>query len=480
MTAKNTQQPNSSQNKTGSPREHVAARWRWYHFYFILAMFDVLVIVASLTLYHSTLVSYRTSLDSLAEIDEAQQWLASLRLSVTQLNAPGNDVFATRLIEDERGRFEETRTRYKALIRREEEYDINLSAFRSHIQHMIREELRIFDIFAKLQNNPIEREAERNQINQATSFMASMDRYQANALEALAVAAERLSERQHHLLEGYGEDLERSASIEKYFLAIVVLILIGVFWYGRKLQAMHDRLMWEQQRAAEEKHARLAAVGEVCSAVAHGMRNPLAAIASSAQLALEYGTLDDATKLRVQDVFAESKRLDERIRRLLDFSNAQEQSFEQCDIVQVIRGALREIQPKLDEHGVRVTFDDPGELFVIRGDREWLSQGVIEIVSNAMDHLPDGGEVHIDCNRSPDLPNHLRVDICDNGPGIPESIRDNVFDLFFTSKSEGNGIGLASVKRVVDMHGGRIALGPPMNGTGTTIRIELPLTSSKI
>ncbi len=478
MTDQGNRQSEVSSVGAFAARDRVAARWRWYHFYFILAMFDVGVIVASLALYHRTLVSYRDSLESLATIDASQQWLANLRLAVVRLNAPGNDVFATRRAEEELHRFEETRTRYDALIRREKEYGIVLTEFRTHVDEMIREELRIFELLGQRNGDPNGDEQER--LNRATTMMASMDRYQAHALGALADSTERLSVEQHDLLGAYGAALERRASIEKYFLVVVVLILVGVFWYGKKLQAMHDRLLWEQQRAAEEQHARLAAVGEVCSAVAHGMRNPLAAIASSAQLALEYGTLDESTKLRVQDVVAESGRLDQRIRRLLDFSNAQELSFEECRIVEVIRGALREIQPKLDRNDVHVRFDEPKEPLVVRGDREWLAQGVIEIVSNSMDHLPNGGNIRVICGLSPGLPDHLRLDISDNGPGIPESIRDNVFDLFFTSKSEGNGIGLASVKRVVDMHGGRVGLGPPLNGCGATIRIELPLGSSTI
>ena len=97
-----------------------------------------------------------------------------------------------------------------------------------------------------------------------------------------------------------------------------------------------------------------------------------------------------------------------------------------------------------------------------------------QIVSNSMDNLPGGGEVRIDCHSEDEKPACATLDVIDNGPGIPENVQPHIFDLFFTSKAEGNGIGLASVKRVVDMHGGTVAVA---NGTdtGAHIQIRIPL-----
>ncbi len=457
-------------------RNGVVMGWRWYHFYFVFALFDLVVIGASLSLYHQTLSSYTVALSEFRRIDEAQNWITNLRIAVVRLNAPGNDVFASRRADEERDRFERTQKRFNALVMRSDEFGIPLDTFRLKMERMFVEEDRIFGIFDRIADENPGDETERTQINTATTFMASMDRYQAEALESLDAVALVLSEKEQRLLTRYGAALARSADFEKYILGIVAFILVGVFWYGRKLQRMHDQMVAQQQRAVEEKQSRLAAVGEVCSAVSHGIRNPLAAITSSAQLALEYGTLDDDTRLRVQDILSEGVRLNQRVSRLLDFSNAKEAIFEPCDIGQIVKEALEEIRPKLESNRVHVETCVGPEPVTVQGDREWLAQSIIEIVSNSMDHLPNGGEVRIECGTTRTSPPAACIDVYDNGPGIPQLARAHVFDLFFTSKADGNGIGLASVRRVVDMHGGRVEVGD-MAKSGAHIHIELPLVS---
>lgn len=437
-------------------------------------MFDIMVIASSLFMYHRTIRSFVLALDELHAVDQAEVWIANLRLAVLQLNAPGNDVFASRLVDQERARFDRTRTQYRAVAKREVEFGVKLGEFRTYVDNMFGEEEKIFDIFGTVVQGNLAPAEERRLLNQATSIMASMDRYQAVALESLGIVARALSAKEHRLLDEYRAALEISAAIEKYMFGTVAFILIAVFWYGRKLQQTHEQMIQEQQRAIEEKHARLAAVGEVCSAVAHGIRNPLAAITSSAQLALEFGTADETTKLRMQDALHESRRLNERVTRLLGFASPREGRFERCDIETLIREALREIKPKLEECRVRVETECRDRPLVVRGDREWLSQAIIEVVSNSMEHMPSGGTVDVACSRDTREPGFVRIDIIDEGPGIPDSIRSRVFDLFFTSKAEGNGIGLASVKRVVDMHSGRVSVAPT-NGHGAHIEILLPL-----
>ncbi len=449
-------------------------RWRWYHFYFVLAMFDVVVIAASLIMYHRTIQSFSVALNELHRVDEGEAWVGNIRLAVLHLNAPGNDVFATRLVEQERARFERSRTRYRAMATRDAEFGLDLAEFRARVDEMFGEEQRVFGIFASINEATITPARERRLLNEATSAMASMDRHQAKALEALALVAQGLSDEEHRLLDEYRDALQHSASIEKYMFAMVVIILIGVFWYGRKLQQTYEQMMLERQRVAEEKHARLAAVGEVCAAVAHGIRNPLAAITSSAQLALEFGTADEQTKLRMQDVLYESRRLAERVTRLLGFSSPREGRFERCDVDAIIQGALDEIRPSLEESRVRVETDFRDQPLAVRGDSEWLTQAIIEVVSNSMEHMSSGGRITVACGRDDREPRFARIDITDDGSGIPETIRTRVFDLFFTSKAEGNGIGLASVKRVMDMHAGRVCAADT-KGRGARIEMLLPL-----
>ena len=205
--------------------------------------------------------------------------------------------------------------------------------------------------------------ADRQAVQDGASVaMASMDRSQVRAMQALHEVEQSLHSREVELLKGYESKLARSEALERIFVGAVVVILVGVFWYGRKLQRTHEQMIRDRERMLEERHARLAALGEVCSTVAHGIRNPLAAIISSAQLALEFGTLDETTKLRIRDVLGEGRRLDRRITRLLDFSKAPARAFESYDLGEAVEQAIHEMAVNLQEADIGIqTHLDPDQ-----------------------------------------------------------------------------------------------------------------------
>ncbi len=458
----------------GSIRRPPTMRWRWYHFYFVLALFDLVVIVSSLGLYHSIRVSYQVALEQLSHLELQEQWITGLRLAVYELNAPGNDVFETRDVEAERRRFERSRSRLEGQLDLESDFGIGLGQFRTQVDAMIVQEEMIFSAFASLgaeDMNPADKQGVQDG---ASVAMASMDRSQVRAMQALHEVEQSLHSREVELLRGYELKLARSEALERIFVGAVVFILVGVFWYGRKLQHTHEQMILDRERMLEERHARLAAVGEVCSTVAHGIRNPLAAITSSAQLALEFGTLDETTKLRIRDVLGESRRLDRRVTRLLDFSRPPTRVFEPYDLRGAVEQAVHELGIRLKESNVNVRMElDPAPVLV-HGDQERLVQSVIELLSNSLDNLPGGGNVRITCTKNPKRSNHAVLSVADDGPGIPERLLPRIFDLFVTSKSDGHGIGLASVKRAVELHGGSIEV-MPTEGKGAHLRIQLPL-----
>lgn len=327
--------------RASGPRR--AIWWRWYHFYFLLAIFDLVVIIASLALYHESLNSYDEAIGKLSRIHAGQRCVANLRIAVIDVNIPGNDVFESLQVEEERARFEEAEEELSELSARADTFDVDLTEAREHIRAMVRHERDVFDTLAngrrrKQTVGPVstagpvapavgggdgqeDDKSARTRLERATVQMAAMDRRKAAALTSLTELEQMFLTRADSLLDEYRLLLIARTSFEKYFLATVVLILIGVFWYGRKLQHMHDRMLADQQQAAVARHQRLAAVGELCTAVAHGIRNPLAAISSSAQLGISAGTMDEDTKRRVGDILTECHRLDQRVTRLLDFAS---------------------------------------------------------------------------------------------------------------------------------------------------------------
>ena len=132
---------------------------------------------------------------------------------------------------------------------------------------------------------------------------------------------------------------------------------------------------------------RLASVGKVCSAVAHGIRNPLAAMTSSAQLALEFGACDDSTKLRLQDVLAEGKRLDARITRLLDFARGGAGVRQPFNVRETVEQTCHEIRPTMEERGIELEQKFANGDLVAYGDSEFFAQSLIELLSNSKERL---------------------------------------------------------------------------------------------
>lgn len=471
--------PSNEGNETASiravARQGVAPRFHWYHFYFVLAIFDLVVIMASLALYHSALDSYQVALDNVQGIGQKHLWVADLRRMVINLNAPGNDVFETRQVVKEEKRFDFARSELDRILGRETEFDVDLSNFRVHLENMIGEERTIFELFHKLMEPGQLNDAERGRLKQlASTSMASMDRAQADALMQLSEIEDALLAEKEQLLIAYGTDLERSANFEKYFMALVILILGGIFWYGRKLHGTHEKLVEHEQRIIAERQHRLADIGKVCSAVSHGIRNPLASIMSSAELVLQNSALDDATRGQLNSILNQGQRLDKRIDRLLDFSRAFNEEFKRLDVKEVIEQAVVEIKPTFDERNIHIEIDFDNESTNILGERDLLAQSFIEVLSNALDHVESGGRVDIVCRRGEERPGFVLIHFIDDGPGIREQIRPRVFDLFFTSKAGGTGLGLASVKRSIELHGGEVAA-LANNGSGANIRILLPI-----
>src|SRR5439155_1036970 len=154
----------------------------------------------------------------------------------------------------------------------------------------------------------------------------------------------------------------------------------------------------EELREAQESLARaerLAAVGELSAAVAHGIRNPLAGIRLAAQLALEQTAPDSPVHENLQDVLVEVDKLEAHVRGILDFTRPFEPRVEPTHLPALIEGLLRTLAPRLDAGGVTVELDVPADLPLVRADPTHLGQALQELVVNAMEATGAGGRITI-------------------------------------------------------------------------------------
>ncbi len=220
---------------------------------------------------------------------------------------------------------------------------------------------------------------------------------------------------------------------------------------------------------------RLAAVGRITAGVAHEVKNPL----NSMRLWLENlkealpPETDGMAQQAVHVLDVEIDRLDAVVKRFLDFARPMEVHLEPTQLADVLHEVLEIAHPQLQQANVQVAQLIPigvPEAFV---DRALLKQAVLNLVLNAAEAMPKGGQLQLTLSRRGEM---AEITVGDTGKGIPLENRQKVFQLFFTTRPGGSGIGLASTFRIVQLHNGSIDFTSEV-GRGTTFRIELPLAA---
>lgn len=220
---------------------------------------------------------------------------------------------------------------------------------------------------------------------------------------------------------------------------------------------------------------RLAALGRITAGVAHEVKNPL----NSMRLWLENlreSLSDDAeagAQQAVQVLDKEIDRLDAVVKRFLDFTRPMDVRLEPTQLADLLRDVMSVAQPQLRKAGVQVAQLLPIGIPEVYVDRGLLKQAVLNLVLNAVEAMPDGGQLRLVLSRRGEM---AEISVTDTGKGILPEHRQKIFQLFFTTRPGGSGIGLASTFRIVQLHNGSIDFTSEA-GQGTTFRIELPLAA---
>ena len=220
---------------------------------------------------------------------------------------------------------------------------------------------------------------------------------------------------------------------------------------------------------------RLAAVGRITAGVAHEVKNPL----NSMRLWLENlkeslpPDRDSASQQAVQVLDKEIDRLDAVVKRFLDFTRPMEVRLEATQLAELLKEVLEVAQPQLEKSGIQVARLLPIDVPEVYVDRGLLKQAVLNLVLNAAEAMPGGGQLRLVLSRRGEM---AEISVGDTGKGIAPEHRQKIFQLFFTTRPGGSGIGLASTFRIVQLHNGSIDFTSEV-GRGTTFRIELPLAA---
>jgi len=449
---------------------------KWYHFYFGLALFEVIVILSILALHQKSLETRRTMVSAATDLEDGARDLQRVQEAILHLNKPGNDLFHSLDVAKERRQFQVADMKLKGVLDEAVRHKIPLTEILPRIEAMRVSASRIFDSFNQIDSRIDAVEDRRRHLADAGQAMAQMDDQTQQALAVIArLVQDNASKRieQHEIQE---RDLDARLIYERYFIAAVIVILCGMIYFGRRLQAADRTIELERQLLVDERRERLAQIGELCSSVAHGIRNPLAAMKSSAELTLELGNIDAETRERVTDIVNEGRRLGDRVTRLLNYARARLEEFEPHDLRSVVNDSIDEVATELHRREIQVVREMPEKPLSVSVDCHQIQQVVIELLTNAMEQSKAGDVIRVGCAEA-NGDGMARITVDDSGPGVPKMARSRIFDLFFTTKPSGTGIGLATVRRIARIHGGDVILKDPPGGRGARFVVTLPQVS---
>jgi len=217
---------------------------------------------------------------------------------------------------------------------------------------------------------------------------------------------------------------------------------------------------------------RMSAIGRIMSGVAHEVKNPLNSMRLWVESLKEHLPADEELPqhaLKVLDT--EIDRLDTVVKRFLDFTRSVELHPEDTQLAELMDEVVNVARPQLERANVAVETHYARSLPAARVDRELVRQALLNLVLNAVQAMPEGGVLTLSLERRGDM---AAIQVKDTGVGISPEHRNRVFQLFFTTRPGGSGIGLASTYRTVQLHNGAIDFETEL-GRGTSFRIELPL-----
>jgi len=225
-----------------------------------------------------------------------------------------------------------------------------------------------------------------------------------------------------------------------------------------------------------EMSRRLSASGRITRGVAHEVKNPINAIVLHLQLLQnKLAQAEPDTRRHMEIIDNEIHRLDRVVQTLIDFTRPRDLHLEEMDLRSLLEDVALLAAPDAEQHGVRIECDLPDERLPVRADSDLMKQAVLNVVLNGVQAMSNGGQLAIVARREGNL---AVAEVCDRGPGIPSELHDKVFELYFTTKKDGSGIGLAYTYQVMQWHYGSVDF-ESVEDQGTTFRFRVPLTGTR-
>jgi len=252
-------------------------------------------------------------------------------------------------------------------------------------------------------------------------------------------------------------------------MGVLLLILIYVVKRG---EGIIQKRTLERIRLKEKlNHAeRLSSIGEMVAGISHEIRNPLGIIRSSAQLLKKKIAAFDPKNTIPDIIVEESNRLNNIITDFLNFAKPRNPNRTICHVDEILKKNIYFLSAHLQNRQYGIYRNYGSGIPEIHADFEMIYQAFLNILLNAMQAMPDGGDITIDIDTDKEF---VTVCFLDKGGGVPTEILNKIWDPFFTTKETGTGLGLGIVKNIIESHSGTIQM--KNQAKGTVVKVQLPI-----
>ena len=224
-----------------------------------------------------------------------------------------------------------------------------------------------------------------------------------------------------------------------------------------------------------EMSRRLSASGRLTRGVAHEVKNPINAIVLHLQLLQsKLQQIDPDTRRHMDIIGSEIHRLDRVVQILVDFTRPRELHLDETDLRRLLEDVVSLASPDAAQHAVNIVQELPSDPLSVKVDADFLKQAILNVVLNGVQAMPQGGTLSVSARREEEI---VITEIQDQGSGIPAEIQDKIFELYFTTKKGGSGIGLAQTYQIMQWHYGSLDF-ESVTGQGTKFRLRLPLAEA--
>ncbi len=226
-----------------------------------------------------------------------------------------------------------------------------------------------------------------------------------------------------------------------------------------------------------EMSRRLSASGRLTRGVAHEVKNPINAIVLHLHLLQnKLQQLEPGTRRHLDIIGSEIHRLDRVVQILVDFTRPRDLKLEEADLRRLLDEVATLAAPDAAQHGVTVVRHLPPQPLLVKADLDFMKQAILNVVINGIQAMSAGGQLTISARRDEGF---VTMEIRDTGAGIPKEAQEKIFELYFTTKKDGSGIGLAQTYQIMQWHYGSVDF-ETAEGQGTTFRLRLPLAESSL